>query len=720
MYLSLIQNAALLVALSTLYGLLARVRTSAEDLRFRMFSGLLFGLVAIAGMLLPFRYAPGIIYDGRSIIMAAAGLFVGGPGSVVAVVVAGAYRAYLGGQGVWAGLATIVVCAAIGMAFRRWSKNQPERLGILLLYGLGVSAHVAMLLCQLVLLPWSSSAHVFRSVWLPVMLIFPVATVFVGLLLGNEERRIQLTERLRETNERLNQLGSRLDEVVWTASADGGVVKSINEAFSAIYGLSPDKLERASDLWLRMTHPDDVPVAESSERDLHAFGHSQADYRIVRADGEVRWVRDRKSLIRDEKGRVVAMGGLIADVTATVEAEEALRASEDQLRQSQKMEAIGQLAGGIAHDFNNLLTAIIGYSDLVLGAAASLDQAVRDDILEIRRAAERAAGLTRQILAFSRRQALQPSRVKLDAILGDMEQLLRRTLGETIELVVERAPDLAFTEIDVHQFEQVVINLAVNARDAMPLGGRLTLRTANVLLTPDFCQGRNDVQPGLHVVLTVADTGVGMDEATLARACEPFFTTKPVGQGTGLGLSTVYGIVRQSGGAMDIESRLGEGTSITIYLPAVQAVGDDSVPQDVAAFTGRGGHTVLVVEDEEPLRRLIARVLESQGHEVLLAEDSRQALKIVEEYPQAIGLLITDIVLPGGMRGDELAAVLTDACSNLPVLLVSGYAHDAAELTGSSEARIEYLAKPFSPQTLVDTVARILHQSSQDETHPSS
>jgi PAS domain S-box-containing protein len=711
-YLSLIQNAALLVALSTLYGLLARARTGTEDQRFRVLSGLLFGAVAVAGMFLPYRYAPGIIYDGRSVIMAAAGLFGGGTGSAVAVIVAGAYRAYLGGQGVWAGLATIILCAAVGLAFRRLAKNQPERLGIVRLYALGVSAHVVMLLCQLLLLPWSVSLHVFRSVWLPVMLIFPVATVFVGLLLGNEEGRIQLTERLRETSERLNELGSHLEEVVWTASADGSVITSINEAFSAIYGMSPGRLEKASDLWLRMTHPDDVPVAQSSERDLHDFGHSQADYRIVRQDGEVRWVRDRKSVIRDGKGRVIAMGGLIADVTASVKAQEALRASEEQLRQSQKMEAIGQLAGGIAHDFNNLLTAIIGYSDLILALGDSLAAGVRDDVMEIRRAAERASGLTRQILAFSRRQALQPSRVKLETIIDDLEQLLRRTLGETIELVVERVPDLGYAQIDVHQFEQVVMNLAVNARDAMPMGGRLTLKTANAFLTPEFCQGRPDVEPGPYVVLTDTDTGVGMDDTTKSRACEPFFTTKPVGEGTGLGLSTVYGIVRQSGGAMDIESTLGEGTSIKIYLPAVQAPAAESPLSDHVSPAGFGGHTVLVVEDEEPLRRLIARVLESEGHEALLAEDSGQALKIVEEHPRPIGLLITDIVLPGGMRGDELAAVLTASYPGLPVLLISGYAHDAAEPAGSAGARVEYLAKPFSPQTLVDTVARMLHDTS--------
>jgi CheY-like chemotaxis protein len=256
------------------------------------------------------------------------------------------------------------------------------------------------------------------------------------------------------------------------------------------------------------------------------------------------------------------------------------------------------------------------------------------------------------------------------------------------------------------------MNLSVNARDAMPSGGILTLETANVVLTGEYCRARNDVRPGAYVMLAVTDTGLGMDDTTKSRAFEPFFTTKPIGTGTGLGLATVYGIVQQSGGAVDIESALGDGTSIRVYLPAASALEVETAAQTPPAPSAGGQETLLVVEDEEPLRRLIARVLKGRGYDVLVAGDSAEALNIVAGRTDAIDLLITDVVLPGGMRGDELAAVLTASCADLPVLFISGYAYDATGLSDLPEGEAEYLGKPFTPDALVSAVSHILDRGS--------
>ena len=298
-----------------------------------------------------------------------------------------------------------------------------------------------------------------------------------------------------------------------------------------------------------------------------------------------------------------------------------LREQEEQLRQAQKMEAIGQLAGGIAHDFNNLLNVIIGYSELVLCRAEAQIPELRNEVLQIQKAAERASGLTRQILAFSRRQALRPAVISINDVLEQMEPLLRRTLSEDIALVTSLHPDAGHTEVDVHQFEQVLMNLALNARDAMPNGGRLVVETGRADLDSEWCLAHGNAEPGSYVTLTVADNGTGMDKVTRSRVFEPFFTTKALGQGTGLGLSTVYGIVKQSGGIIDLVSEPGQGTVFTVYLPRVTkpVSAAPAAAQEVSSLPC--AETILVVEDEPALRDLIAQVLGRIGYKVIVAGD---------------------------------------------------------------------------------------------------
>ena len=402
---------------------------------------------------------------------------------------------------------------------------------------------------------------------------------------------------------------------------------------------------------------------------------------------------------------------IFSDVTDRKLAESNLRERDEQLRQAQKMEAIGQLAGGIAHDFNNLLTAILGYSELALSENEALGPRVRKDIEQVKHAAERASTLTKQILAFSRRQALRPEVASLNAVLVEMESLLRRTLGEDVDLTTILDPDLGHAEIDVHQFEQVLMNLAVNARDAMPIGGRLTVETANVELGEDYCRSHADVSPGRYVMLSVSDTGMGIDESTQSHIFEPFFTTKEPGAGTGLGLSTVYGIVKQSGGSIMVYSEPGRGTVFKVYLPSVMSPLED-IPLSVATSPSSAGHeVVLLVEDEEALRTLSERILGDAGYTVLVAADANKALQLLAAGDVVPDVLLTDVVLPGGMQGNDLARKLLASRPDLPVLYMSGYTRNAIVHAGRLDEKVNYLEKPFTPEALIRVLRRVIDQA---------
>ncbi len=400
------------------------------------------------------------------------------------------------------------------------------------------------------------------------------------------------------------------------------------------------------------------------------------------------------------------------------QSEEALRRSEEQLRQAQKMEAIGQLAGGVAHDFNNLLTIIRGYSELLLGGALDQREKAREAVEEIRKASERASTLTRQLLAFSRRQVLAPQVLALNSIIADMDKMLRRLIGEDIQLTSSLAPDLGPVKADPGQIEQVLLNLAVNARDAMPRGGRLTIETANVSFDESYALMHPEVQPGSFVMLALTDTGCGMDAATQARVFEPFFTTKGPGKGTGLGLATVYGIVKQSGGSIYVYSEVGRGTCFKIYLPrldeaaaaAAPAKGSGAGPMAPPARVD-GKETLLIVEDDDSVRALARTVLRSHSYDVIEAVDADDALRWVEGHTQPIHLLVTDVVMPG-MSGRELAERLTALRPELKVLYVSGYTDDAVVRHGLLEAEVSFLQKPFTPNALARKVRDVLDKPS--------
>ena len=391
------------------------------------------------------------------------------------------------------------------------------------------------------------------------------------------------------------------------------------------------------------------------------------------------------------------------------------RILEEQVLLSQKMEAIGRLAGGVAHDFNNILTAIGGYSDLLL-ADLPPDDRRRHDVEEIHQATQRAATLTQQLLAFSRRQVLQPKVINLNALVPNIEKMLRRLIGEDILFATVLHPSLGNVRADPGQLEQVIVNLAVNARDAMPDGGRLTIETRNVELDEAYTAEHPAVKPGRYVLLAVTDTGVGMDEETKARIFEPFFTTKVRGKGTGLGLATVYGIVQQTGGHIWPYSEPGRGTTMRVYLPRVDAPADPSEhPRDTAPETLRGSETILVVEDEAPVRTVTRQLLERNGYTVLEAPDGPTALALVDGKAgnRHIDLLLTDVIMPS-MSGRELAAQLNARRPNVRVLFMSGYTDDAVVRHGMLEPGLAYLEKPFRPTALLREVRGVLREKASD------
>jgi PAS domain S-box-containing protein len=432
------------------------------------------------------------------------------------------------------------------------------------------------------------------------------------------------------------------------------------------------------------------------------------EFEGFKKDGAKILLEVRARLILEDEN-IMGVQGIARDITERRQAEEEKAFLQEQLRQSQKMEAIGRLAGGIAHDFNNLLTIIKGYSTLSSLELKEGDP-LKGSIGEILKATERAANLTRQLLAFSRRQAMEMKVLDLNAILRDMDKMLRRVIGEDITLVAHFAEDLGRTKTDPGQMEQVIMNLVVNARDAMPDGGKLTIETANVELDEAYVRAHIAVKPGRYLMLSVSDTGAGMTREVKEHLFEPFFTTKETGKGTGLGLSTVYGIVKQSGGNIWVYSEPGKGTVFKIYLPRV----DEPIEVFKEKFEGylpRGSETILVVEDEEEVRKLAARILQRQGYKVLEAPQGGDALLICEQHQDPVHLMLTDVVMPG-MSGHHLAKRLESLQPGMKILYMSGYADNAIAQHGVLGEGVNYIQKPFTVDGLARKVREVLDKSS--------
>ncbi len=430
------------------------------------------------------------------------------------------------------------------------------------------------------------------------------------------------------------------------------------------------------------------------------------EHTLLRKDGSRFPAELSVSLYLDTHGQPKGIVGMMRDLTSR-------RQLEAQLLQAQKMEAIGKLAGGVAHDFNNLLTAIIGYSDLLLSDSA-VTHSMRQDIQAIKKVGEKASGLVRQLLAFSRRQVMQPKVMSLNTTIADMSRMLQRLIGENVELVTLLDPALGYIKADPVQMEQVLLNLAVNSREAMPSGGRLTIETSNLEIKDSIGAAGSTFPPGEYVLLTVRDTGSGMDQETVAHAFEPFFSTKDAGRGSGLGLSTVYGIVNQSGGSISVESQTGKGTTFKIFLPRVEPGPALQEPARTEKKSLQGNETILVAEDEEGVRRVVQSFLEGKGYKVLEARDGLEAIETYEKHQGPIHLLVTDLVMPR-MGGLELGQRLMRANPGLRVLYMSGYSDQAVASQGKLEPGTMFLQKPFSTDALAQSVRQLLDYPTTSE-----
>jgi PAS domain S-box-containing protein len=473
-----------------------------------------------------------------------------------------------------------------------------------------------------------------------------------------------------------------------------------SDSLAAIFGLSPAQAPTTIDEFAAVIHPGDrAAVTEGLARAIREQTDLVNEFRTNWPDGTVHWIAGRARVFCDDSGSPARIIGVGMDIGER-------KSLEEQLRQAHKMEAIGQLAGGVAHDFNNLLTVIHGYAELLL-TTLNADDHRRTDVDEILRAARSAAGLTRQLLAFSRKQVLQPTLLDLNSLVVNTSRMLRRLIGENIELVTRLAPVPAAVHADAGQLEQILMNLALNARDAMPQGGHLSIETATVVLDAAYATQQVGVRPGPYAMLAVSDSGIGMDDQTKHRIFEPFFTTKERGRGTGLGLATVYGIVKQSGGHVWVDSEVGRGSTFKVYLPRAEegAFVERSTIEAGAAPTG--SETVLLVEDEQAVRLLCRVLLERAGYQVLDAANPRQAEDLFRDHADRIDLLVTDVIMPGS-SGPSLFARLSPARPALRVLYMSGYADNAVVQPAGHPSDVQFLQKPFTADGLLCKVREAL------------
>ena len=593
-------------------------------------------------------------------------------------------------SGTWIDLAWVapfVVAVAAAAAWRPETESQeePEVTGIRALF----TVHLLPTLVPLLVL--AMAYRIGREqLFLAFASVLASVLCYSARLAVTHHRQLQTAAQLKDTESRFRLLFASNPHPMWVFARDTQNFLEVNQAAVSRYGYSREE-------FLRMK------VNDLQREDERSASGRNGNCRHRTKDGRVLNVATTAQTLQ--------FAGRNAELVVAEDITEKLHL-EDQLRQSQKMEAVGTLAGGVAHDFNNLLTVINGYTRLLQDRLQN-DEMVLSQLRHIEKAADRASSLTRQLLAFSRRQMLQPTLVNLNETVLGMGQMLRRVIGEHIELVTATSHDLGHIKADGSQIEQVIMNLAINARDAMPQGGRLIFETENVTLSREQLRDHLEARPGEYVMLIVSDTGCGMDESTKAHLFEPFFTTKR-GKGTGLGLSTVYGIIKQSGGHITVESEPGKGTTFRMYLPRAHGTagaGEEARPRTIL----KGNETVLLVEDDDELRELSRKILKMNGYEVLAAARDSEAVQICHSFKNEIHLMLTDVIMPG-TAGPELAGKLTKLRPSMKVCYMSGYTDNAmSKLEGLGEGTA-FLQKPFSPAALARKIRQVLDGTPVEKT----
>ncbi len=530
-----------------------------------------------------------------------------------------------------------------------------------------------------------------------LVFLFDLYTIYQQLLIHRIRRQLSDQEQM------FRLITENAEDLITVVDRDGNRLYD-SPGYNKL-GYSNSDLGRAP--FPEQIHPDDREALSAARKETFEKGVGpRVEYRFQRKDGDWRVLESTRSPVRNDRGEIEKVIIVSRDITERKQAEELLRRRDEQLRHSQKMEAVGRLSGGIAHDFNNLLGVIIGYSESIEHRVAANDP-LRKSAEEIRKAGERAASLTHQLLAFSRQQVLQPQILDLNALVNDMGKMLTRLIGMHIELTTNLATELGQVKAEQSQIEQVIVNLVVNARDAMPEGGQLLIETSNLDVNENLASSLTFLQPGPYVLLTVTDTGIGMDANTRRHIFEPFFTTKGPGKGTGLGLATVYGVAKQSGGGVTVESEPGKGSTFKIFLPQTQESAVAPSPDETIAKESMGTGTILLVEDEEALLKLTAERLTECGYTVLPARDGIHALEIARSFNEPIHLLLTDIMMPR-MGGLSLARSMSELRPGIRVVFMTGHAERESSYREAIRSGAESIQKPFSHEKLIRLVRQML------------
>ncbi len=727
LFMGLMHNAALLLALAYAYSLLVRRWSRSMTVLRQLLFGLIVTLITVAIMLTRWELEPGIVFDTRSVLLGISGLYLGPIPTGIAMLVTGLMRWTQGGTGAATGVAVILFSGGIGLIWRQYRRDTLSDLSWGELLAFGLLIHLVMI-GLFFLMPLSDALRVLRHITLPVLIIYPLATVFVGMMMSHGLKAVEAEQRLAEQERQLRsmldeakrsrqELANAMEELKHSAESlrklsavaeqspasiiitdlDGNI-EYVNPTFTDITGYTPEEVIGKNP---RLVQSGETPlqVYEELWNTITQGGVWQGELRNRKKDGTLFWERAIISPIFAEDGSILRYLGIKEDITQQ-------KTLEDQFRHAQKMEAIGRLAGGVAHDFNNKLQTILGSAELALHGD-ELPATLQEEIRAIKQAAEQSADLTRQLLAFARRQTYQPRIINLNESISDMTKVLQRMIGSNIAVRWKPGANLWHVKLDPSQLDQILANLAVNSRDAMPETGTFTVATQNMHLSPDYAEQFQYIPAGDYVLVTVSDTGCGMTKEVKERIFDPFYTTKK--HGTGLGLSTVYGIVNQNGGFVHIYSEVDVGTTVKLYFPRADA-DSESRPEIVgAAPENRGDETLLLVDDEPAILKLTADFLTKAGYRVLSASGAEDALAKSRDYPERIHLLISDVFMPG-TQGHTLSERIREERPDIKVLYISGYTYDAISERGMLEPHIDFLQKPFSMSSITQKVREILNR----------
>lgn len=693
----LINNAALLMTLAYAYSLIRVYEKEDSPLWVKAFLGLVVGAIGLSIMLLSYEPEAGVKFDSRSILLAGSGLFLGPVPTLIAMSLTGGFAWLQAGPGAPTGTAIILASGLIGIVWRGWRKPKLADLSWMELYLFGLTVHAAIL-NLFYLMPFDEALNVLEKTWVPVIVLYPLLTMFFGRMMAVRLQRDRIDRMVRESEERHRTLFENnktvmllVDPVTWT-------IVDANHAATEFYGFSRNEL--------RGRHAGDLQAAPEHATDEDA---AEADPALPSRPGEAMSARHKAKggIVRDVEvySDAITLDGrclqyeIIHDITDQ-------KRLQDQLRQAQKMEAVGWLAGGIAHDYNNKLQAVLGFAEMAEKEAVGRPR-LRGYLGEIRKAARHSAQLTSQLMAFARKQTLLPEVLNMNTTIAHMLKMIKNMLGEDVDLEWRPGHELWNVLTDASQFDRILVNLALNARDAMPDVGRIIIETRNVEVSDDLASTIPEANPGEFVMVSISDTGAGMSREQLRHIFEPFYTTKEVGRGTGLGLASVYGVVKQNKGFINVKSEIGVGTTFEIFFPRTLEKIPEPKHDPSAGQTERGQETILLVEDEKLVLELIQETLRDAGYTILAASDPREALTMAENFEGKIDLLVTDVVMPG-MNGRVLFDTLSEQRAGLKVLYMSGYTANANISRGVLDSDINYMQKPFSIGTIAKKIREVL------------